>query len=243
MNKKYNWTWNLGHDGLISPEEMQNPEILLNSCEIVQNRPDSVVFKRNGIFFKWYKYNFKHAWRRMRYRYKSRAAREYRQMKLCQNAGLPTCDVLGYGQCGDTDSIIITREVCNCQILTDVIRNKFLQHDFNDDEFFQRLGEFLRKCFHCGIYFPDLHTSNIMYLPEKREFILIDMYGARRMYFFSKRKYIRMCHSLLYRIMPYITVERFYLLMQYFGKCSTLNDFIKFFIAQQKWLNNLYHRH
>ena len=60
------------------------------------------------------------------------------------------------------------------------------------EEFAGALAGFARQIISSGLFHPDFHCGNVLYLPERHKFALVDVYGVRKAFLFDRFQLFRM---------------------------------------------------
>lgn len=176
VSGKWHWYFLNREEQFVPPDD---PVSLLAGAEIIKDSPGTVVFCRDGLFFKWEKNSGSGLRAELKNKYFSRAARELNTLRKLQRAGFEVTLPVGYGVSGG-DCILITRQVAGAVSVMEYICNRYETGERLTEDFLSGWGKYWGKFVESGFYFPDFHCGNILYVESENRFVLVDLYGVRK---------------------------------------------------------------
>lgn len=181
--KSGNWVWRWRSPGdweKLGP----HPEQKTADAEIVKINPVRSVFRRNGYFLKLENPDTGNPAAFARAVLFPQARREFHSAAALEHAEVPVICPAGYGQ-AMTSSMLVTRETSGAVAVNSWYQKRFVRGGADPSGFLHLWAGFMKKLLMSGFYHPDFHGGNLLYLPEKRNFVLVDVYGVRRRRFFQ----------------------------------------------------------
>lgn len=172
------WVWHfdtLEDWNLLGPR----PEELTSVTRRIKTNPVRGVFARDGFFLKLEMPHCRNPWQFWRAVLFPRARREFWTLWRLAKAGIAVTPPVAYGQ-ALTCSMLITREIAGSISVHDYFEREFVRRPQDPTDFLRRLADFLQTIFSSSFYHPDFHLGNLLYLPERGEFALVDVLGVRR---------------------------------------------------------------
>lgn len=183
MAEPAGWRWEFASEAA-ADELGSAPQNLLEAAEPVKANPVRKVFRTGEFYLK------------LDLRPGNRLSREWRSAALLAARHIPMVEhlALGRSSCGE---LLITRALPDAiQAGTYFCRN-CLRDGAPAEEFAESLAEFARQIIGSGLFHPDFHCGNVLYLPERNKFALVDVYGVRKSTFFDRFRRYRMERILL----------------------------------------------
>lgn len=138
------------------------PQRLLDGAVMVKHNPVREVFFHNGYFIK------------RDSRKNHTFAKEFAAAQKLRRRKIAVVEHLAHGKCED-GNYLITRGVNSAVTVEDHL----FEHPVSE-KFTAELIDFLRQWKRSGFFHTDAHLGNILYVPEKSEFTLVDVRGVRR---------------------------------------------------------------
>ena len=178
MPEPADWTWEFA-TAATAAELGTHPELLLKTATPVKANPVRKVFRTKEFYLKF------------DCRPGNRLAREWRSAALLAARHIPMVEHLAWGRSSQGE-LLITRALPDAEQAGTYFFHQCLQNGAPAEEFAEALAEFARQIIGSGLFHPDFHCGNVLYLPERNQFALVDVYGVRRATMFDHFRYYRM---------------------------------------------------
>ena len=155
------------------------PEAKIASLQPLKNNGIRKVFSVDGLYFK----NETRGGHRLK--------RECESGRFLASKGIPCIEYLAWGEDHDGEWLISRAVEGAFQF------DRYLEtlNPLNEKSLrlYEKFAVFVRSIIDVGVFHPDFHTGNVLYLPEKESFALVDVYGVRQWHFWDalRRKKMR----------------------------------------------------
>jgi len=143
------------------------PEKIIEHATVVKDSKVRTVYDCGNYFLK------------LDRRKKHTFAKEFKAAQNLSAAALPVVEHLAFGNC-TAGNILITR-ACREGISLD----EFIRKNPLTDEFLNLYIDFLNAFSNAGFYHADAHTGNILYLPESKKLVLVDVRNVKKKNIFN----------------------------------------------------------
>lgn len=178
MPEPADWTWEFA-TAATAAELGTHPELLLKTATPVKANPVRKVFRTKEFYLKF------------DCRPGNRLAREWRSAALLAARRIPMVEHLAWGRSSQGE-LLITRALPDAEQAGTYFFRQCLRNGVPAEVFAEALAEFARQIIGSGLFHPDFHCGNVLYLPERNQFALVDVYGVRRATMFDHFRYYRM---------------------------------------------------
>jgi len=214
------WTWYIADENYLSlaTDDIQS---LIDDRTVYKRGSRTLVFRKDDVFFKYDDIVYHNWFRKLRYSLSCRAKKEYFSAQLVQKSGFKAYHPIGFA-CFGSSCIFVSREVKNCETLTDFCLRA------PGNEFFRIWGAYLGKLLDGRLYFPDFHTGNIMYSEEDQDFVHIDLYGVKPVWFLSSAMKFRMVSNHIARVIEILSLEQIFTVLQSAGFVKEHGEYLDF---------------
>ena len=138
------------------------PQRLLEGAVMVKHNPVREVFFQSGYFIK------------RDSRKNHSFAKEFAAAQRLQRHKIAVVEHLAHGTC-EEGNYLITRGVNDAVTVED-----YLFEQPVTEKFMTEFIDFLRQWKRSGFFHTDAHLGNVLYIPEKSEFTLVDVRGVRK---------------------------------------------------------------
>ncbi len=178
MAETTDWKWEFASE-TAAAELGSTPQNLLETAEPVKANPVRKVFRSGEFYLK------------LDLRPGDRLSREWRSAALLATRHIPMVEhlALGRASCGE---LLITRALPDAIQAGTYFHRSCLRDGVPAEEFAESLAEFARQIIGSGLFHPDFHCGNVLYLPERNKFALVDVYGVRKATLFDHFRRYRM---------------------------------------------------
>jgi hypothetical protein len=169
------WTWHLPDTALLFPWFADYP-MLAETNKVKANDLRTVFTVESEIGTLFVKYDCPDSvLNKLKALLRSKVELEFESAMLLEKYRIPCVEYLGWGTNGSQGMLIsmALEEGINA-------RDGWFENSVDRQAFLAGLAAFLKLFLGSGLYHPDLHLGNLMYLPSKKEFCLVDPYGIRK---------------------------------------------------------------
>lgn len=178
MTEADGWRWEFS-PGTAADELGPAPQHLLETAELIKANPVRKVFRSGEFYLK------------LDLRTGNRLLREWRSAELLAARHIPMVEHLALGRSA-TGELLITRALPDAVQAGTYFFRTCLRDGAPAEEFAESLAEFARQIIGSGLFHPDFHCGNVLYLPERKKFALVDVYGVRKSTLFDRFRHYRM---------------------------------------------------
>ena len=197
------------------------PEAKIASLQPLKNNGIRKVFCVDGLFFK----NDTRGGHRLK--------RECESGRFLASKGIPCIEYLAWGQGADGEWLI--SRALEGAFQFDRYLETLNPLDEKSLRLYEKFAEFVRQIMEAGVFHPDFHTGNVLYIPEKETFALVDVYGVRKWHFWDALRRRKMRD--IFNGIPWAVPKAFFLkLLALSGEKQPEIYFRKEVERRYKWL-------
>ena len=160
------------------------PQQLLESAQQVKANPVRKVFCTGDFYIK------------IDLRSGGHLKREWKSAELLRRKGVPVVDYLAFGV-SPQGEMVVTRTLEGSVSVKDWLSEKMCSGVTEAEltPFAENYACFVRSVIDAGVFHPDFHVGNVLYVPELDQLTLVDVSEVRRQYFFDRWRLWRMIGS------------------------------------------------
>lgn len=204
-----------------------DPSDLLGEVENVQKRRRSVVFCRNGLFFKWEKYSPCGLIKLCKRYLSPSIAKEFFTLRKLQRCGFAVTPPVAYAVSKNA-GIWVTQEVAGARSVMEYICQKYEKNEVLTKEFLTSWGKFWGAVLNSGFYFYDFHSGNMLYVEQEQRFVLVDVQGVRKPWIISRKQKERMILKHIRDVMEFLSIDNLKIVLKSSGIAENEKEFSKF---------------
>ena len=224
--KSGEWKWYFS-DKISSFTPPPDPIDLLADADIIKDVPGTLVFRRNGFFFKWEKYPSGNWGKRLKRYLFPRSAKEFAALCRLQKQELIVTPPEAYAV-GKNAGILVTREIAGSLSVMEYICRKYEKNEALTKEFLSSWGKFWGDFINSGFYFPDFHCGNVLFVEAEQRFVLVDLYGVRKPLIIRSKQKERMIFRQLKDSMEFFSDKELKLVLQSAGIAENEEQFFSY---------------
>lgn len=178
MPENADWSWTFASPAAAA-ELGPRPELLIQTAAPVKASPVRKVFRAGEFYLK------------LDLRQGNRLSREWDSATLLAARHIPMVEHLALGR-SSRGQLLITRALPDAVQAGVYFFRNCLRDGAPAEEFAGALAGFARQIISSGLFHPDFHCGNVLYLPERHKFALVDVYGVRKAFLFDRFQLFRM---------------------------------------------------
>lgn len=178
----------------------------LSANDVVQFVENNrAVFKKEGLYYKFYFRKPSSFMKRMRSYFCLQAQNEYDNLLFLRKNSIPTIRPVAWGKCG-LSSVLVTEEVPDTMPILDIVCSYIRKNEHIPLEFLCQWAAFVKKILDLRIYHYDFHAGNILYDSANKNLLLIDPCWLKKPLFLRRTQFFKML------------INQFFLLHKYYCK-------------------------
>ena len=162
----------------------ERPQLLLKDARQVKTNPVRKVFCTGGCYVK------------IDMRSGGHLKREWKSAELLRGKGVPVVDYMAFGV-SPLGEMVVTRALEGSVSVKDWLSEKMCAGVTEEEltPFAENYARFVRSVIDAGVFHPDFHVGNVLYVPGKEQLTLVDVSEVRRRFLFDRWRLWRMVGS------------------------------------------------